>query len=84
MQLTPGDDAMTTKTAPAKAPSDALLLEIATKHFHSIESLETQNSDRLDFHDVAVWAIRAALENAYEAGHVAGAAAMLAAATAAR
>ena len=58
---------MTTKTAPAKAPSDALLLEIATKHFHSIETLETQNSDRLDFHDVAVWAIRE--------GYAAGAAA---------
>lgn len=84
MQLTPGDDAMTTKTAPAKAPSNALLLEIATKHFHSIETLETQNSDRLDFHDVAVWAIRAALNEAYEAGRIAGAKAMLAAATAAR
>jgi len=84
MQLTPGDHAMTTKTVLANAPSEALLLEIATKHFHSIETLETQNSDRLDFHDVAVWAIRAALENAYEAGRVAGAAAMLAAATAAR
>lgn len=68
MQLTPGDDAMTTKIAPANAPSDALLLEIATKHFHSIETLETQNGDRLDFHDVAVWAIRAALEAAYAAG----------------
>ena len=29
-----------------------------------IETLETQNSDRLDFHDVAVWSIRAALERA--------------------
>ena len=26
------------------------------------------NDDRLDFHDVAVWAIRAALEAAYAAG----------------
>ncbi|MGX0879451.1 hypothetical protein ACSSV4_004160 [Roseovarius sp. MBR-154] len=59
---------MTTKTAPAKAPSDALLLEIAAKHFYSIETLETRNSDRLDFHDVAVWSIRAALEEAYAAG----------------
>ena len=63
---------MTTKTSPAKAPSDALL-EIATKHFHSIETLETQNSDRLDFHDVAVWAIRAALEAVYAAGVAAAA-----------
>ena len=72
MQLSPGDDAMTTKTTPAKAPSDALLLEIATKHFHSLETLETRNWDRLDFHDVAVWAIRAALEEAFEAGRRAG------------
>jgi hypothetical protein len=72
MQLSPGDLAMTTRTAPAKAPVDALLLEIATKHFHSIETLETRNSDRLDFHDVAVWAIRAALEDAFEAGRRAG------------
>ena len=81
MQLTPGDKPMTT---PATAPSEALLLEVAAKHFHSIETLETRNSDRLDFHDVAVWAIRAALEDAYEAGRIAGAKAMLAAATAAR
>ncbi|MBW6494351.1 MAG: hypothetical protein K0B16_07305 [Burkholderiaceae bacterium] len=59
---------MTTRTAPAEAPSEALLLEIATRHFHSIETLETRNSDRLDFHDVAVWAIRAALVEAYAAG----------------
>ena len=84
MQLTPGDDAMTAKPTPVKAPSEVLLLEIAAKHFHSIETLETQNSDRLDFHDVAVWAIRAALSEAYEAGRIAGAKAMLAAATAAR
>ena len=68
MQLTPGDLTMTIKTAPAKGPSEALLLEIATRHFHTIETLETQNSDRLNFHDVAVWAIRAALEAAYAAG----------------
>ena len=53
---------------PAKAPSEALLLEIAAKHFHSIETLETQNSDRIDFQDVAVWAIRAALTEAYAGG----------------
>jgi len=65
MQLSPGDDAMTTKT---KAPSEALLLEIAAKHFHTVETLETRNRDRLDFHDVAVWSIRAALEEAFDAG----------------
>lgn len=32
-----------------------------------IETLETRKSDRLDFHDVAVWTVREALEKA--AGH---------------
>ena len=63
---------MTTKTAvpakaAAKAPGEAILLEIAAKHFH-IETLETRNSDGPDFHDVAVWSIRAALEAAFAAG----------------
>lgn len=31
-------------------------------------TLKTQNSDGLDFHDVAVWGIRQAMELAYEAG----------------
>ena len=43
-----------------KPAADALLLEIARTHFPSIETLETRNSDGLDFHDVAVWAIRSA------------------------
>ena len=51
---------MTVKTA---APSEALLLEVAAKHFF-LETLETRRSDSLDFHDVAIWAIRAALEDA--------------------
>jgi hypothetical protein len=55
------------------ATRDALLLQIAQRQFR-IETLETQNWDRLDFHDVAVWAIRAALEEAFEAGRRAGAA----------
>ncbi|MDO5757544.1 MAG: hypothetical protein Q4P24_08515 [Rhodobacterales bacterium] len=58
---------------PVKAPSESLLLEIATKHFHSIETLETRKSDSLDFHDVAVWSIRAALEEAFAAGQAAAA-----------
>ncbi len=36
-----------------------------------IEALETRRSDELDFHEVAVWSIRAALEAAYEAGRAA-------------
>ncbi len=34
----------------------------------NIETLETRRSDRLDFHDLAVWSIRKALEAAFEAG----------------
>ena len=68
-------------TTPIKPAPEALLLAIAQKHFPNIETLETRNSDGLDFHDVAVWAIRSALEAAYEAGRVAGAKAMLAATT---
>lgn len=33
-----------------------------------LETLETRNSDSLDFHDLAVWEIRKALEAAYRAG----------------
>lgn len=33
-----------------------------------IESLDTRHSDHLDFHDVAVWSVRAALEAAWLAG----------------
>ena len=60
------------KPADPKATRDAELLAIAQRQFR-IETLETQNWDRLDFHDVAVWSIRAALEEAFEAGRRAGA-----------
>jgi hypothetical protein len=48
-----------------------LLAQIAKEHL-LIETLETQNSDRSDFHDVAVWAVKSALEAAYAAGIEAG------------
>ena len=50
-----------------EAARDALLLEIAERHLF-LETLETRNSDSLDFHDSAVWAIRSALVAAFEAG----------------
>jgi len=71
---------MTIETKAKPAAPEALILEIATRHFF-VETLDTRNSDQLDFHDVAVWAMRAALEDAYEAGRIAGAKAMLATAT---
>ena len=46
---------------------DQQLQTIAKDHLF-IETLETRNSDRLDFHDVSVWAVKAALQAAFEAG----------------
>ena len=43
------------------------IAEIAKK-FLKIETLEVRHSDRLDFHEVSVWGIKAALEAAYKAG----------------
>ena len=57
--------AKTAKLAPT-AP-EALMLDIAKRHF-SVETLDTRNSDGLDFHEVAIWSIRAALIEAYAAG----------------
>jgi hypothetical protein len=44
--------------------------ELATKHF-GVETLEERKSDRLDFHSVPVWSMRAALGAAYDAGRAA-------------
>lgn len=46
---------------------DALLESIARKHL-LIETLDTRGRDALDFSDVAVWSIKAALQAAFEAG----------------
>ena len=45
----------------------ALFELIAQKHL-GVETLEEQKSDALDFHEVAVWQIREALEAAFAAG----------------
>lgn len=44
-----------------------LLQQIALDHLF-IDTLETRNSDRLDFHEVSVWGVKSALTAAYEAG----------------
>jgi uncharacterized protein (DUF1684 family) len=59
-------------TAKAITAPSSLLEEIALKHFF-VQTLKTQNSDRLDFHDVSVWAMESALRVAFEAGVQAGA-----------
>lgn len=37
----------------------------------SVETLETRNGDSLDFHDISVWSLKAALAAAFEAGKAA-------------
>lgn len=54
-------------TATEKAQRDEAIATIARTSL-DIETLETRNSNALDFHDIGVWAIRAALEQAYQAG----------------
>ncbi|WP_170958893.1 hypothetical protein [Magnetospirillum sp. 15-1] len=46
---------------------DKILTEIATKIL-DLETLDNRNSDRLDFHELSVWSIKAALEVAFAAG----------------
>jgi len=64
---------VTGKTFPRKTPmtKDALFTLIAQRYLN-IETLETRKSDGLDFHDVAVWCLKDALEAAFEAGRKAG------------
>jgi len=50
---------------------DRIIREIASRVL-GIETLETRNRNGLDFHDVAVWSIREALETAFAAGLAAG------------
>lgn len=46
---------------------DTILTDIAREHL-GIETLDTRKSDRLDFHDLAVWCLKDALNAAFEAG----------------
>jgi hypothetical protein len=46
---------------------DQVIARIA-KEVMDIGTLETRNSDSLDFYDCGVWNIKAALEAAYKAG----------------
>ena len=50
---------------------DQILTGIAEKNL-GIVTLETRNSDWLDFHDLAVWQIKDALREAFLAGMNAG------------
>ena len=54
-------------------PTKAQVLEDIAKRHLLVETLETRNSDSQDFYDVAVWCMKAALEEAFEAGRNAAA-----------
>lgn len=46
---------------------DTILTAIAKEHL-GIPTLEVRNSDSLDFHEVSVWGVQAALTAAYRTG----------------
>ena len=48
--------------------TERTIQKIAADHL-SIDTLETRTSDSLDFHEVSVWGIKAALQAAFDAGH---------------
>jgi len=49
------------------ATTERKLLQIAKQHLQT-DTLETQHSDQLDFHEVSVWGIKNALQAAFDAG----------------
>lgn len=51
-----------------RSASDSEVIEDIAKQHLGLSTLETRRSDSLDFHDLAVWQLRAALEAAYRAG----------------
>ena len=52
----------------ARAGNKDATIRLIASDVLGIETLDTRKSDGLDFHDLAVWQIRKALEAAYEAG----------------
>lgn len=58
---------MAKTTKHTQAYKDATIQNIA-RDLLGLETLETRKRDSLDFHDLAVWQVKAALEAAFEAG----------------
>jgi|LakMenEpi03Aug12_release.lakeMendotaPanAssembly.Ray.scaffolds.fasta_scaffold19238_11 hypothetical protein len=50
---------------------DEIVKDIAKEHL-GLETLEAQGLDRLDFHDLSVWQIKKALQEAFYAGFKTG------------
>jgi hypothetical protein len=58
--------------APTDPDADAMRRAVLAAANHlGLDSLETRNSDSLDFSEHAVWQIKKALEAAYQAGYAA-------------
>jgi len=51
-----------------RAKNETRIIEQIAKDVLGIETLETRNSDSLDFYDLAVWRIAEALAPGYQAG----------------
>ena len=47
------------------------VVTLLAKNMLGVETLTTRNNDDLDLHNLSVWQIKAALENAYQAGKAA-------------
>ncbi len=43
-------------------------LETIAQSLQNVTTLETQNADSKDFHELSVWELKRVLEEAYEAG----------------
>ena len=61
--LTPRENTMNKATTERTTAINTIAKDIL-----DIETLETQHSDSLDFHDIPVWKIAEALKQAYWAG----------------
>ena len=47
---------------------DEALMAVLKEFFPNIQTLESQNNDNKDFHEVPVWSLKSALETMYELG----------------
>lgn len=54
-------------TAEQTKQLNKIISQIAAEKL-GLDTLETRHSDSLDFHDLAVWSIKAALIEAFQAG----------------
>lgn len=59
---------VTTKKKEDKTMKKEDILTKIAKNRIGAETLETRNSDSLDFYDISVWALKEMLEQAYETG----------------